>query len=178
MGNIYSVAFSSINATGVVSDLFYVKGSSLSGMRILGLTLGQVAAALSSSAIENLTVSIYRGSSLSSTGDASGGTTSSAGTLVVPVNINQRSEATASFLAYAYSTAPGSSGVIAELLHSSPWNTQRQFVWRPYKEALGKPTVSLGERLQVRLSAPAATIVVGGTLLLEEIGRIPGATAE
>ena len=56
MGNLYSVSFSSVNATGVAKELFEIIGSTLSSFRVWGLTIGQIAAALSSSAIETLTV--------------------------------------------------------------------------------------------------------------------------
>ena len=170
MSNIYSISFSSVATVAAAVELFDVKGSTLSNFRLTSLTFGQIAAALSSSAIESLAVGVYRGSTLSSSATGLNFTT------VNPVNLDSQSEATARLTAIVNSSLTGSSGAAASLLLSQPWNTQTTFVWKPRcdKGVDERPTMALGERLQVRLGAPAAAIIVGGTMVVEEIGRVPG----
>ena len=169
MGNLYSVAFSSVNATGVAKELFEIIGSTLSSFRVWGLTIGQIAAALSSSAIETLTVGLWRGS-----------TVGSSGTAVTPIRLNARSSATASFTALINSSALGATAASAQLVLAKVWNTQNDFVWqaRADGDIDERPVCILGQRLHVRLGAPAGTIALGGTLLIEEIGRLPGSTVK
>lgn len=162
--NVYAVSFSSIDASAVAQGVFQITPSTDSNISLRELRLGKVAAALSSSAIETLPVSIWRGAT-----DADAG-----GTAVVPVLMDGRRGSTATFAVSVGASSPGSSagGAAIELLFSQPWNTQEDFVWRPPKDE--RPICILSQRLQVRLGAPAAAIVIGGTIIVEEIGKIPG----
>lgn len=162
-GQMYAVSFSSANSSAVAKDIFEITASTLSSLVIHSVEIAQVAAALTSSAIESLTVAVFRGAT-----DADGG-----GSTGTPVNLNGRSSATATFLTQINSSSPGSSaGGAAKLVFARPWNTQTPFVWRPPVNE--RPTCKLSQRLQVRLGAPAAAMVIGGTIIVEEIGRIPG----
>lgn len=165
-GNVYSVSFSSAAVVAAVTEPFALTASTVSNFVLREVRLGQVAAALTSSAIETLTVGIYRGSTLGST----------AGATAAIYNQDARSDSTGTFATLINSSSPGSSGTSAQLLYSAPWNTQLPFVWRPPKDE--RPVFKLGQRLQVRLGAPAAGITVGGSVLVEEIGKTPGGTAQ
>ena len=105
MSNVHSVSFSSVSVGAFVKDIFDITGSTLSNYRLLEVGLGVIAAALSSSAIETLAVGIYRGSTLSASGSATG-----TWELIAPVNVDAMSEATALFTARINSSSPGSSG--------------------------------------------------------------------
>ncbi len=163
MGNLYSVSFSSQDAAAVATDIFDITGSTLTSYRLRELSLGQVAAALTSSAIETLTLEIYRGSTI-----ASGGATAAV------VRVDSRTSATSALLAVVGSSTPGSSGTSAQRVFGIGWNTQVPIVLKWDEKTA--PTCKLGERLQVRLGAPAATMILGGTIVVEELGRVPGST--
>lgn len=163
-GQIYSVAFSSADSSAVAKDIFEITGSTKSSFKLHEVHLGQIAAALTSSAIETLTVSIYRGATVAAAGGAT----------ATPRHIDARTSATATFAVLLNSSSPGSSSTSAHLLFSRPWNTQEPFVYRPAPE--DRPVCKLTQRLQVRLGAPAAAIVIGGTIIIEEVGRVPGST--
>jgi len=161
-GHVYAVSFTSADATGVTKDIFDITGSTKSNFVVHALYLAQIAAALTSSAIEAVPIGVYRGSTLASAGGATS----------IPRKLDGRSSATATFSVLINSSSPGSSGPAAQLLHSMPWNTQTAFVWKPAPE--DRPTCRLSQRLQVRLGATASTVTIGGTLIVEEIGKIPG----
>lgn len=159
-GNTYSVAFSSADSSAVVKDVFEITASTKANLRIHEVHLGKIAAAMTSTAIENLAVLIRRGSSAA----AAGGSTNK------PINIDARSQATAEFTVLNNSSTPGSS--TGDILFSAIWNTQKPFVWKPAPE--DRPTCILSQRLQVRLGAPAAAIVINGSIIVEEIPKAPG----
>lgn len=166
MAQVYSVSFSSADSTAVIKDIFMITASTVSNFIVRELRINQIAAALTSTAIELLSLTIYRGSSIASAGGAT----------ATPVNVDSRSDATATFTTLVNSSTPGSSGAVAQLLYSSPWNTQLPFVWRPPKDE--RPVCKLSQRLQVRLGAPGAAMVIGGSMIIEEIGKFPGGTAQ
>ena len=164
MGHFYSVGFSSADSSAVVKDIFQIQGSTTANFRLRELHLGKIAAALTSTAIELLAVSIWRGSSLTSAGGAT----------AAPTIVDGRYSATATFTTLVNSSSPGSSGTSAKLLFARPWNTQQEFVvkWGE-KDA---PTCVLSQRLQVRMGAPGAAIVIGGSMVIEEVPHVPGST--
>lgn len=161
--NIYAISFSSIDASAVAQGVFEITPSTQSNVVLRELRLGKVAAAQSASAIETLPVTVYRGAT-----DADAG-----GATAAAILMDARRGATNTFGVSIGASSPGSSeGGVAEKVFSQPWNTQEEFVWRPPKEE--RPVCILSQRLQVRLGAPAAAIVIGGTLIVEEIGKMPG----
>ena len=164
MGHYYAVGFSSADSSAVVKDIFQIKGSTKANFRLREMHLGKIAAAQTSSAIETLPVSIWRGSTLDAVGGATG----------TVVNLDGRYSATGTFTTLVNSSSPGSSGPAGLLVFSKPWNTQNEYVvkWGE-KDA---PTCVLGQRLQVRMGAPAAAIVIGGNVVIEEVPHVPGST--
>jgi len=161
--NVYTISFSSADSTGVVKDIFEITPSTQANIEFRKLVLGKIAPALSSTAIELLTVSIYRGAT-----DADAGGSTGSGVLMDSLR-----GATHTFDVQLNSSSPGSSeGGAAELLYTQPWNTQLPFVWEPIEDE--RPSCKLSQRLQVRLGAPAGTITIGGTLVIEETGKMPG----
>ena len=164
MGHFYSVGFSSADSTAVVKDIFQIKGSSKANFRLRELHLGIISAAMTSSAIETLALSIWRGSSADSVGGAT----------AAPLNLDARYSATATFTTLVNSSSPGSSGAASKLVFSRPWNTQQEYVVKWGER--DAPTCVLLQRLQVRMGAPAAAIVIGGNVVIEEVPHVPGST--
>ena len=163
-GQLYSVSFASNDATTVVKDIFEITGSTKSNYRVRELTLSKIGAAFSSTAQELLTLLIRRGSSAAAAGGAT----------ATPRNLDGRSDATATFAIALNSSTPGSS--TGEIIYSGSWNTNQMFVWRPPKNE--SPICILSQRLQVRLGASAATITIAGTMIVEEIGKMPGSAVQ
>lgn len=162
--NVYSISFTSADASGVAKGVFEVTPSTQSNISLREVRLGKVAAALSSSAIESLVVSVWRGAT-----DADAGGSTGSGVLQ-----NALRESTHTFAVQLNSSSPGSSagGAGIKLLHAQAWNTtQEDFVWRPPKDE--RPSCKLSQRLQVRLSASAGAIVIAGSMLVEETGKVP-----
>lgn len=161
----FSVSFSSHQASGVVKDVFEITPSTESNIALREVRLGKIAAALSvgASLKEALLVTVWRGST-----DADIG-----GSTISGVLLDGRRESTHTFAAQQNSSTPGSSetGPGIELLYSQSWNTELPFIWRPVKEE--RPICKLSQRLQVRLGASTGAIVISGSMVVEELGKMP-----
>lgn len=161
----FSVSFSSHQASGVVKDVFEITPSTVSNIAVRELRLGKIAASLSvgASLKESLLVTVWRGAT-----DADIG-----GSTIGGVLLDGRRGSTHSFAAQQNASTPGSSaGGAAELLFSQAWNTELPFIWRPVKEE--RPICKLSQRLQVRLGASSGAIVISGSMIIEELGKMPG----
>ncbi len=167
MSNIYSVSFSSIEATGVAQDIFHVLASTISRIKIMAIHLAQSTADyVASGEIELLALSVLRGSTT-----PAGGTTGSF------LNIDRRG-ATAVSKVTMNCTTPGEVGT-EQLLFAGSLQTGEPFHWQPHVDGKpggrdARPVIGLGERLSVRLGPSSAVITLNGTLTIEEIGKVPG----
>lgn len=157
--SVYAIAYSSGGSTAVAKELFNIQ-STASFLQVLGIHVGQSTGDYTGSTeVELLAVTVHRGSTL----DASGGTT---GTVI---NMDGRSGATGTALTIINSSSPGSSGTSSKLINSGIMVTGSPYKWEPpFPVVLG-----LSERLQVRLSAPQATITTNGVVYVRELGKNP-----
>ena len=157
----YSVAFSSQASTGIAKDLWYILSSSLSRFKISEVYL----ACSTMGTTETMAVTIHTGSTIASAG----------GSTISTPNISERSGSTATFSGLINSSTPGSSGAGAVLLYAGSVSMYHPFIWRPYRDAQqdDRPVIGLQKRLQVRMSASLAALNLNGTLIVEEIGKLP-----
>lgn len=163
MANVYAVSFSSKSATAVAKDLFELTPSTSTRIRIREIQFGQHSASAGSSmsGLQFVGISLHRGSTVAATGGSTG--------TPVPVDGRARTSVTAVTLS---ASSPGSSGPAAALLYAGSWNIFERFVYRPKWDE--RFVSGLGERIQVRMSAPSATLTMDGTIVFEEIGKTPG----
>lgn len=169
-GRMFTVPFSVIATTLGVVDILEIQPSTSCRLALSYLSISKT----TMGATECLAVDLVRGSTLSSTAGAP--------TAITPALLDPRTSATATFLAWLHSTAAGSSGPAGKRIFSGKVNDNMEFIYQPYRDenhderpVLGLVTNStqagIGERLQVRLSAPLAPLSVSGTMILEELGK-------
>jgi hypothetical protein len=152
MGSIYSAAFSAI-AVAAAQDVFEIVAPAGRMVTLREVRLGQASDAGDAQA-ELVPVTLVRGH-----------TTSGAGGAAVTPAALRSGDAAASVSVARNNTTPAQDGSAAMLL-AEAWNVQAPYLYRPDADA--RIVVAPGERLVVRIGAPADALTMSGTLVFEE----------
>jgi hypothetical protein len=158
MGNFYSVVFSAVAVTAA-QDVFEITAPANAGARIRLHEIRLIQTSDGGSAdSEMLRVTIKRGTS--------GTTSGSAGSAPTPQPLESSTPA-ATFTAEVNNTTPMSAGTIVTLVEDG-FNVLGGYLWGPVIAPDRKPTAINGERLTVGITAPADSLTMSGTIIVEE----------
>lgn len=159
---VYSITFSDQECSGVAArDVFELTGSTNSRYRLHQVELSQHTNVIGASA-ERLKVEILTGGA---------GAKAAGGTAGVPLKYGDRG-ATALTTGSFNSTTVGLASTDETLRHADTWPLEKNFDYCPPADK--RVQCGLGERLSVRLGINAAAIGFSGTIVWEEIGKVPG----
>ena len=154
--SIFSATFSAVAAT-LAQDVFEVVAPADSWVALRELRLGQYTD-FGDAAAEILSIQIIRGYTVSGSGGSS----------VTPIS---RSPATASLASTvtveANNTTVANTGT-AQVLLSDVWNVQTPYLYLPDKDTA--IMIRGSQRLVVRITAPADSITLNGTIVFEQTG--------
>jgi hypothetical protein len=156
---IYVASFSAI-AVSAAQDVFELTAHASSRVALRELRLGQYSDAGDSEA-ELLSVLILRGYTTSGSGGAA----------MTPANISGHSGAPAAVTVVERNNTTGASTGTPAVLLASAWNVQDEYLWLPDPDA--RPIIEVSTRVVVRITAPADALTTNGTLVFEEIGKVP-----
>lgn len=159
---VFTASFAAVAAT-VAQDLFEIVAPATARVRLLEVDIGQYTD-FGDAAAEILSIQIIRGHTVSGSG----------GSTVTPAGISPYTAAAGSTVEANNTTVATTSGTT---LYASTWQIQDRFHWRPMetriephrRQYLVKPS----QRLVVRITAPADSITINGTMTFEEIARAP-----
>lgn len=154
MSRMYAVTFSAVAVTAA-QDLFELSPASNKPVEIVGIELGQTSDS-GDAQDEQLQLDIIRGYTSSGSG----------GSAATPAPLDP-SDAAAGFSAEVNNTTPANTGT-AVTLHASAWNVRAGYInWFPED---ARPKASQGNTtIVVRMSAPADSITMSGTLWVREL---------
>jgi hypothetical protein len=152
MGSIHAAAFSAV-AVAAAQDVFEIVAPADRMVTLREVRLGQSSDAGDAQA-ELIALTIVRGHTTSGSGGAP----------VTPAALRS-GDATANAGIARNNTTLAQNGSAATLL-AEAWNVQMPYVYRP--EADARIVVAPGERLVVRIGAPADALTVSATLVFEE----------
>jgi hypothetical protein len=158
-GPVYTAPFSATTLTTNPIDLFCVVASSLSRVVIREVRLGQYTE-FGDAQAELLSLTMMVGSTEESTGTA-----------ISSLNVKTHTGAsTAASLVVGPSTNLASTGS-ANVHWADSWNVAAGLLYSPLPPE--RIVVQPGERFNVRMSAPADALTLNGTLVFQEIGKVP-----
>ncbi len=153
-GRVYSVVFSAVAVTAA-SDLFEISPADDKPVEILGLELGQTSDT-GDAADEQLQISIIRGFTSSGSG----------GSAPTPVPVDP-AFAAAGFAAEVNNTTVATTGTTTTL-HTSAWNVRAGYIqW--FAEGCQPKATQGNTTILVRMTAPADSITMSGTLWVREL---------
>jgi hypothetical protein len=152
MGSIHAVAFSAV-AVAAAQDVFEIVAPADRMVTVREVRLGQSSDAGDAQA-ELIALTIVRGHT----------TAGSGGAPVTPAALRSGDAAANASIA-RNNTTLAQNGSAATLL-ADAWNVQMPYVYRADADA--RIIVAPGERLVVRIGAPADALTVSGTLVFEE----------
>ena len=156
-GPVYAATFSAVAVTAA-QDLFEITAPATSRVLIRGIRIGQYSDA-GDAAAELLSILILRGYTVSGSG----------GSAATPVNMGGWSGApSASSTVEVNNTTVANTGTAVTLLADS-FNVQAGFQYYPAPH--DHMILDYSQRLVVRISAPADSLTMNGTLLFQEIGK-------
>lgn len=161
----FSATFADV-AVSAAQDLFEITAPADSRVLIHEIDIGQYSDA-GDAAAEILGLQIIRGYTVSGSGGSS----------VTPGNLNSYGRA-AGAVVEANNTTVANTGTVETLL-ATVWHLQAGFIWRPdrpsLRDQMNAKLIQLApsERLVVRITAPADAITTNGTIVFEEIGKLP-----
>jgi hypothetical protein len=150
----YAVTFAGVAATASV-DVFEYVAPSTRVVIIHGAEIGQITD-MGDAASEALGVLHKRGATTSGSG----------GTTFTPLPLEPMGPA-ASGVAEFMNTTKSTAGTITNL-HSAAWNIQQPYIWLPTPEM--RHVLAPSQRYAIEISAPADSITMYGTLIVEELG--------
>lgn len=161
MGNIYTACFNAVAITAA-QDVFELVAPANSRVVLRGVIIGQYSDA-GDAQDELLSVLIIRGH----------GTTGSGGSAPTPTHVRGIAGAPA-----AGSTVAANNTTVATTGSGSPKTLiadtfDVRFGWRYAPEECERIILAPSDRLVVRITAPADSITTNGTLIFEEIGKMP-----
>ncbi len=168
---VFSAAFSAVAIT-LAQDLFEIVAPANSRVRLLEIDIGQYSdiggdtADLAAAEQEILSLTIYRGHTVSGSG----------GSTVTPANVNPYSRAAGATVEANNTTVATTSGI---LLWATTWHVQAGFIWRPPEDVVRADPfrrhilIKPSQRLVIRITVPADEITTNGSILFEEIGKSP-----
>ncbi len=161
-GTLYSITFSDQECSGVAArDVFELTGSTNSRLRLHEVNLSQHVNVVGASA-ERLKVEVLTGGA---------GTKAAGGVAGVPIRFLDKG-ATALTTGSFNSTTIGLASSDETLRHGDTWPLNENFNYCPASDK--RIQTALGERLSVRLGINAAAIGISGSIVWEEIGKVPG----
>jgi len=154
---IYTATFSAVAVTAA-QDVFEIVAPATSRVRLREVRLGQYTD-FGDAAAEILSVQIIRGYTTSGSG----------GSAVTPSNIEGLTASKS-----AESTVEANNTTVAQagtgsVVISDVWNIAAGWWYYPPEEET--PIIDVSQRLVVRITAPADSITVNGTMVFEEIGK-------
>lgn len=156
IGPVYTASFAAATMTTNPTDVFGILASSLSRVRIISVELG---AQSSAPVAQMLGVQIWRGTTASSTSVA-----------IVPTNIEGHTGAVAAGSSVTLPTSGVVTTTSAVSLFANSWHLDDQnWKWEPCQS----PILEKSQRMHVRVTAPSTTTSIYGTLMFEEMGKIP-----
>jgi hypothetical protein len=156
---IYTAAFSAV-AVAAAQDVFELVAPEDSQVALRAVRLGQYSDAADAQA-EMLSVTLVRGHTTSGAGGAA----------VTPANLRPEAGAKPGAATVARNnTTLAANGAPVTLIADS-WNVQRG--WRYCPRADERIVLQNGQRLVVRITAPADEVTLNGTITFEELGQIP-----
>lgn len=154
MGQMYSVVFNAVAVTAA-QDVFELNVASTKSVRIHRMVIGQYSD-FGDAQAEILGIQAIRGYTTSGSG----------GSAPTPQKMATGLGAAAS-TAEANNTTVANTGT-ASVLESDAWNVQVGYRYQPAPEE--RMELAPSERLVWRITAPADSITLNGTLVFEEIG--------
>lgn len=153
-GVTYVATFTGVAVT-VAQDVFEIVAPANKTLKIYGIFLGQYSD-FGDAQAELLSVTIMRGHSTSGSG----------GSTVTPVNLTSGGAASGVASVEINNTTVATSGSPVTL-RAETWNEAAGWAYEPPAKA--RITVAASERLVVRITAPADSITLNGTLIWEEV---------
>lgn len=160
-GRVYAVTFSNETLTTDPHDLFGIRASSLSRVKLHSIELGQQATAPGE--LRQLHVELLRGST----------TPLSTSVHITPANIRGWSAAPQSASSAQGPTSTLASTLSATRIHADAFDDAG---WCYKPDECATPILDNSQELHVRVSAPATDMSLSGTLIFEEIGQVPHAS--
>jgi hypothetical protein len=155
-GRVYAVPFSAV-AVSAAQDLFELTPADDKPVEIVGIVLGQTSDS-GDAADEQLQISIIRGNTTSGSG----------GSAPTPAPVKSSATAASGFTAEVNNTTVASSGT-AVTLFTDAWNVRAGYTqWFP--EGAEPSASQTNTLLCVRMTAPADSITMSGTLFVRELG--------
>ena len=162
---VFTAAFSAV-AISVAQDLFEIVAPANSRVRLLEIDIGQYSD-FGDAQAEILSIAIHRGHTVSGSG----------GSTVTPENLDPYSRAAGTTVEANNTTVATTSG---KLLWATGWHIQAGFLWSPAEYApRGVPAfrrhilIKPSQRLVIRITAPNDEITTNGSILFEELGKVP-----
>ena len=156
-GPVYAATFSAVAVTAA-QDLFEITAPATSRVLIRGIRIGQYSDA-GDAAAGLLSILLIRGYTASGSG----------GTSATPVNLGGwAGAAAASSSVEVNNTTVANTGTPATLLADS---LNVQGGWQYYPAPHDHIILDYSQRLVVRITAPADSLTMNGTLLFQEIGK-------
>jgi len=157
---LFTATFNAIAVTAA-QDAFEITAPATSRVKIKEVRLGQYSD-FGDAAAEILSVLIMRGHTASGSGGAS----------VTPANLAGWTAAPAAASAVERNNTTPASGGSPVTLVADAFNIQQGWMWRAWEEC-EEIILEVGQRLVVRITAPADEVTANGTILFEEIGKPP-----
>lgn len=159
-GPIFSAPFSATALTTNAQDLFFVTAPSNSRVAIREIRLGQTSEAGDTEA-ELLSLTLMRGS-----------TSVAAGSTVTPRNVRGHTGAPIAGTAVSAPSTTLASTDSAALMLADAWNVAAGWWFNP--PAAERPVIEPAQTMLLRMSAPADAMTINGTLVFQELGKVPG----
>ncbi len=162
---VYTAVFSAVAVTAA-QDVFEITAPSNSRVKIIDCKIGQYTD-FGDAAAEILSVTVIRGFTTTGTG----------GSTVTPANISGHTGAmTATSVVKANNTTVATTGttatLVADVMNVAAGWSLRDVLSRGFE---GTPEIILNnsQRLVFRITAPADSLTMNGTLIFEELGQMP-----
>jgi len=156
MGNIYVATFAAVAVTAA-QDVFEIVAPANSRVAIREIRLGQYSDPGDAQA-EMLSVQIIRGYTVSGSG----------GSTATPVNVAGHSGALASTVTVEINNTTVANTGTGVVLCADSFNVMGG--WRFYPVPEERPIITNSARLVVRITAPADSLTMNGTIVFEELG--------
>ena len=159
-GPVFSAAFNAVALTTNPQDMFYVTANSSSRVAVREIRLGQYTE-FGDAQAELLSLQILVGS-----------TSLAVGSTITPRNVARHTGGpTAGTAVSAPSTTVSSTASAVQML-ADVWNVEGGWWYNPPE--CERIILNPGQNLALRMTAPNDAMTVNGTLVFQEIGKVPG----
>lgn len=159
-GPVYTAPFSAQALTTNDQDLFCLTASSSSRVVIREIRLGQYTE-FGDAQAELLSLTMMVGS-----------TASSSGTAITPLNVKRHTGAPTADSSVVGPSTTLASTTSSDVHWADTWNVAAGLLYSPLPPE--RLVVQPGEIFNLRMSAPADAMTLNGTLVFQEIGKVPG----